>query len=155
MQWHVAHFSRAFRENYSNLNWTRVLESFAELPEDSEHLADKFDSKAFAFFLQLFSKSKPQNLQVPIGFLLDLKWQNANLQLKFISHAINSYVNGEDKTFNFAKCSRRIGYIQEISFDNSALIDVWSSPEVSQALLFLQESGYFARVRQLFEQPLQ
>ena len=35
MQWHAAHFSRAFRENYSNLNWTRVLESFAELAEES------------------------------------------------------------------------------------------------------------------------
>ena len=34
MQWHVGHFSRAFRENFSNLNWNRVLESFAELSDD-------------------------------------------------------------------------------------------------------------------------
>lgn len=53
MQWHVAHFSRAFRENYSNLNWTRVLESFTELPDDSNinALAEQFDSKSYSFFL--------------------------------------------------------------------------------------------------------
>ena len=34
VQWHVGNFSRAFRENYSNLNWLKVFESFSELPED-------------------------------------------------------------------------------------------------------------------------
>lgn len=62
MQWHIGHFSRAFRENYSNLNWNRILESFAELQSEESELAEKFNDKAFSFFLQLFSKSKPQNL---------------------------------------------------------------------------------------------
>ena len=79
MQWHVGHFSRAFRENYSNLNWARVLESFAELTDDGQHWHEKFDTKAFAFFLQLLTKSKPQNVQVPISLLLDSKWMNPGL----------------------------------------------------------------------------
>ena len=66
MQWHVGHFSRAFRENYSNLNWTKVLESFSELAEDVS-----LDLKQFTFFIQLFVKSKPQNLQVPVTLLFD------------------------------------------------------------------------------------
>jgi hypothetical protein len=49
MTWHVAHFSRAFRENYSKLDWTKVLESFAEL--QSQEAAELFDAKAYSFFL--------------------------------------------------------------------------------------------------------
>jgi hypothetical protein len=110
MQWHVGHFSRAFRENYSNLKWERILESLTELTEDANQLAEKFDSKAYSFFLQLFSKSKPQNLQTPLTFLLESKWQNSNLQLRFLTNAINAYISGEDKTFSFAKCAKKINY---------------------------------------------
>ena len=36
MQWHAdaGHFSRAFRENFSNLNWLRVFEAFGELDQE-------------------------------------------------------------------------------------------------------------------------
>jgi len=78
----------------------------------------------------LFNKSKPQNVVVPISLLLDEKWRSPNLQLQFIQNAINAYVTGEDKTFSFAKCSRKIGLISDFPETNSLLVDVWSSPEV-------------------------
>ena len=36
MQWHAdpQHFSGAFRENFSNLNWLKVFESFGDLDEE-------------------------------------------------------------------------------------------------------------------------
>ena len=63
MQWHAdaGHFARAFRENFSSLNWSRVFEAFSEL--DSE-ISPNFtmDQKAYTTLLQIFNKSKPQNL---------------------------------------------------------------------------------------------
>jgi sulfur relay (sulfurtransferase) DsrC/TusE family protein len=114
MQWHVAHFSRAFRENYSNLNWTRVLDAFTELPDDSNvnSLAQQFDQKSYSFFLQLFTKSKPQNLQVSISLLVEQHWKNPSLQLRFLHNSMQAYISNEDKTtFNYSKCARRIGSI--------------------------------------------
>lgn len=132
MTWHVAHFSRAFRENYSKLDWTKVLESFAEL--QSKEAAELFDSKAYSFFLQLFSKSKPQNLSVSVNVLLETRWACPLLQFQFLQHAINAYTSGEDKTFNFGKCSKKTGQQSDIPCENSALLDVWGSPEVLQIL---------------------
>lgn len=154
MQWHVGHFSRAFRENYSNLNWARVLESFAELTDDGHHWQEEFDSKAFAMFLQLYTKSKPQNVQVPISLLLESKWMNPGLQLRFILNAINSYVSGDDKTFSFAKVPGKSAIIPEFIEANQALVDIWSSPTVISALLVLSDSNYFGKVRQAFESPI-
>jgi len=58
MNWHAGHFSRAFRENYSNLNWLKVFEAFGNL---SEGLDDNLvlDNKAYSTLMQIFSKSKP------------------------------------------------------------------------------------------------
>lgn len=50
--------------------------------------------------------------------------------MQFIENAINAYVTGEDKTFSFAKCIKRIGQVSELPDINSLMIDVWSSPEV-------------------------
>ena len=52
MQWHADanHFARAFRENFSSLNWSRVFESFSEL--DTEIEPDfKMDQKAYTTLL--------------------------------------------------------------------------------------------------------
>ena len=146
-QWHVAHFSRAQRENYAHLKWDKILESFTELPPECLQPNEKFDSKAYSFFLQLFNKSKPQNVVVPISLLLEEKWRSPNLQLQFIQNAINAYVTGEDKTFSFAKCQRKIGQISDFPETNSLLVDVWSSPEVIQALLILSETESYHTVR--------
>ena len=52
MQWHAdaGHFARAFRENFSSLNWSRVFDAFSEL--DSEISSDfKMDQKAYTTLL--------------------------------------------------------------------------------------------------------
>jgi len=79
VQWHVGNFSRAFRENYSILNWLKVFESFSELPEDVLRPEEKLNQKAYSILLQIFNKSKPQNLQVPISLLLDQRWKSPGL----------------------------------------------------------------------------
>jgi len=62
--------------------------------------------------------------------LLEERWLNPSLQLQFIQNAIHAYVTGEDKTFSFAKCARKIGPLSDLPDTNSLQIDVWSSPEV-------------------------
>lgn len=54
INWSIDNLARAFRELYSTLNWAKVFEALSEIEEDIE-----LDQKAFAFFLQLFNKSKP------------------------------------------------------------------------------------------------
>jgi hypothetical protein len=54
MTWSVDNLARAFRELYSNLNWTRVFEALSEIEDDLT-----LDSKAFTTFLAIFNKSKP------------------------------------------------------------------------------------------------
>ena len=76
------------------------------------------------------------------------------MQLQFIQNAINAYVTGEDKTFSFAKCARKIGQVSELPDTNSLLIDVWSSPEVIQALLNLSETYSYHAVRKILDSPI-
>ena len=62
MQWHAdaGHFSRAFRENFSNLHWSRVFESFGELGQEMGIAQNvELDRKAYQTLLQIFNKSKP------------------------------------------------------------------------------------------------
>jgi hypothetical protein len=61
IQWSIDNLARAFREVWSNLSWLKVFEALSEV-EDDIHL----DQKSFLYFLQLFNKSKPQNLQFPL-----------------------------------------------------------------------------------------
>lgn len=108
--------------------------------------------------MQIFNKSKPQNLQVPISLLLDQRWKSPSLQIKFITNAIACYISGEDKTFAFSKLGRRIGLLPEISGStevSATLIDVWSSPEVVEILINLSETSHFRKVRILLDVPLQ
>lgn len=99
------HFARAFRENFSNLNWLRVFEEFGELGDEeiSKHI--DLEKKAYLTLMQIFNKSKPQNLQVPISFLLERKWKNPALQFSFLKNAIECYCSRDDKTFNFQAIS--------------------------------------------------
>lgn len=149
VSWHVGHFSRAFRENFSHLNWLGVFESFAELSPECLQPSEVLTPKAQSILLQIFNKSKPQNLQVPLSVLIEQRWRSPQLQLQFLSNAILAYTSGEDKTFNFSKCPRRIGPIPDISeIEVSApLIDVWSSPEVLEILISISESFHYPAVR--------
>jgi hypothetical protein len=63
-------------------------------------------------------------------------------------------VTGEDKTFSFAKCSKRIGQVSELPDTNSLMIDVWSSPEVISALLNLSETQSYHAVRKILDSPI-
>ena len=54
-------YSRAFRENYSNLNWLKVFEAFSELDQELE-VGINLDQKAYETLIQIFNKSKPPNL---------------------------------------------------------------------------------------------
>ena len=63
--WSFDNLQRAFRELYSNLNWAKVFEALSEIEDDIV-----LDQKAFATFLQLFNKSKPQNLAYPLHVIL-------------------------------------------------------------------------------------
>jgi hypothetical protein len=71
-----------------------------------------------------------------------------------LTNAINAYISGEDKTFSFAKCAKKIGPLSDLQDANPALIDVWSSPEVVQVLLGLSESCSYKNVRQIFDSPI-
>lgn len=86
--------------------------------------------------------------------MFEKKWLNPSLQLQFIQNAINAYVTGEDKTFSFAKCSRRIGQVSELPDVNSLMIDVWSSPEVIEILLQLSETQSYHKVRKILDAPI-
>jgi hypothetical protein len=80
LQWHTdsGNFPRAFRENFSNLNFIKVFESFGELDHEiSSNI--KLESKAYLTLMQIFNKSKPQNLQVPVGLILERTWKNPSL----------------------------------------------------------------------------
>ena len=146
MGWHAdaGHFSRAFRENFSHLHWQRVFEAFAELGSDMDVAENVcLDKKAYQTLLQIFNKSKPQNLQVSINVLLDRVWENPSLQFSMLKHAISSYISNEDRTFNFSKSPRKIPAMADITLAENvpqAFLDVWSQPEVIEILVKLSET---------------
>ena len=151
LQWHAdsGHFSRAFRENFSNLNWLRVFEQFGELSSEIDK-SISLDKKAYLTLMSIFNKSKPQNLNVPINLLMDRQWKNASLQLGILKNAALCYLSGEDKTFSFAKSPRKIAALTDINMeysDSQTLIDVWSQPEFIEILVHLSESNNFKDVR--------
>ena len=102
MGWSIDNLGRVFRELYSTLNWTKVFEALTEI-EDEINL----DQKAFATFLQLFNKAKPQNLQYPLATVLNIEWSNPSLQLNFIENSIQFYIEKKEKSINFQKTERR------------------------------------------------
>lgn len=101
LQWQIGNFARAFRELYSNLSYYKVFESFSELCDGLDRDV-QLDAKAYSTLIQLFNKSKPQNLVLPLSLLLDGVWKSPSLQLSFIKNAIRCYTTNEDKSFSFA-----------------------------------------------------
>ena len=159
LQWHAdsGHFSRAFRENFSNLNWLRVFEQFGELSSEIDK-SISLDKKAYLTLMSIFNKSKPQNLNVPINLIMDRQWKNASLQLGILKNAALCYLSGEDKTFSFAKSPRKIPALSDMDLEYSnsqALIDVWSQPEFIEILVQLSDSSNYKDVRKMFDEPIQ
>lgn len=139
LQWQIGNFARAFREIYSNLSYYKVFESFNELSHGLEPNVS-LDAKAYSTLLQLFNKSKPQNLQLPLGLILDGVWKSPSLHLSFVKNAIRCYTSNEDKTFSFSQSTRKMSPITDLAPNSAAtqeLIDVWSQPEVVECLLRL------------------
>ena len=128
MQWQIGNFARAFREIYSNLSYYKVFEAFSDFGQG----LDKdvcLNAKAYSTLLQLFNKSKPQNLHLPVSLILDGVWKSPSLQLSFIKNAIRCYTSSEEKTFTFSQSTRKIQAIEGVSLNSQAtteLIDVWS-----------------------------
>jgi hypothetical protein len=76
--------------------------------------------------------------------ILDGVWKSPSLQLSFIKNAIRCYTSNEDKTFSFSQNTRKIPSITEITPQVQAtpeIIDVWSQPEVVEALLRLSTNS--------------
>ena len=61
--------ARAFRELYSNLSWLKVFESFGEILDEDippDVLVTGLETKQFQTLIQLYVRSKPQNIQFPL-----------------------------------------------------------------------------------------
>lgn len=72
------HYARAFRENFSNLNWLKVFEAFSELDEEVDSRIS-LEAKAYEIFIQIFNRSKPANLPINSTLLLEKQWKNPAL----------------------------------------------------------------------------
>jgi hypothetical protein len=117
----------------------------------------RLDKKAYQTLLQIFNKSKPQNLQVSINVLLDRVWENPALQFSMLKHAVHSYVSNEDRTFNFSKSPRKLPAMADITLAENVpqtFLDVWSQPEVVEILVRLSETAQYVNVRKLFDEPI-
>ena len=143
MGWSIDNLGRVFRELYSTLNWTKVFEALTEI-EDEIIL----DQKAFATFLNLFNKAKPQNLQYPLPVLLNNEWSNCALQLNFIENSIQFYLDKKDKSINFQKTERRYEQIDEIPGVKEKLslevLAVWTCIDLVERLIILSDSHSYA-----------
>jgi hypothetical protein len=91
--WSVDNLVRAFRELFSHLNWQKVFEALSEIPDEIS-----LDAKAFATFLQITNKSKPQNLPYPLNLIIQSQWASPLLQLSFLENSIQFYVEKKEKT---------------------------------------------------------
>ena len=88
---------------------------------------------------------------MPLSLILDRVWKCPSLQVSFIENVIEQYVNGQEKTLSFAKLSRRLPNLPDITLNDSEitneLIDVWQSPELVEILVQLSETNQYKRVR--------
>lgn len=69
MSWSIDNLARAFRELYSNLSWLKVFESFGEILDEDipvEVIVNGLETKQFQTLIQLYVRSKPQNIQFPL-----------------------------------------------------------------------------------------
>lgn len=131
-----------------------MFEALAQIPEELS-----LDAKAFASFLQIANKSKPQNLPYPLPLILQTQWANPLLQLSFIENSIQFYIEKKEKSINFSKAGeRRQEVIEELTGVKEKVspefLHVWLSVDLVERLLILSDSHYYQRVRSLFEAPL-
>lgn len=141
---------------YSNLSYYKVFEQFSDLCDGLDRDVT-LDAKAYSTLMQMFNKSKPQNLVLPLSLILDGVWKSPSLQLSFVKNAIRCYTTNEEKTFSFAQSTRKIPAITDLvpnSQTNTELIDVWSQPEVVECLLRLSTRASYAKVREVFDTPI-
>jgi len=110
--------------------------------------------------LQLFNKSKPQNVQFPLTNLLSQTWKSGSLQLTFISNCIQLYVGKKEKSIMFSKLKNKTQTITELQQikergESTEMIDVWQSVDVVERLINLSErKGLFLKVRRIFDHPI-
>ena len=132
-----------------------MFESFAELDEEVPVGID-LQPAQYDTFIHIFNKSKPQNLQIPINLLLQREWKSPALQFSVLKNAILAFVNERDRTFNFTKNPRKIAVMSEVALANDVstpLFDVWSSPEIVEALFRLSKRGLYHEVRAMLDAP--
>lgn len=133
MSWSIDNLARAFRELYSNLSWQKVFESFGEIVDQDippDVLEHGLDTKQFQTLMQLFIRSKPQNIMFPLQSLLSQQWKSSALQLTFIRNCISQYVSKKDKFIQFNKLENKaptIPDLQEVKErgETSETIEVW------------------------------
>ena len=162
LQWQADpnHFSRAFRENYSNLNWLKVFESFGELDEEIEvDLPSRLDQRAYETLIQIFNKSKPPNLQIPSSLLLEREWASPAFQYAMGVNAIRCYISADDRSFNFGRNPRKLAGLPMADIPvpgdaTQAFLDVWTSPEILEFLFKLSNRGLYREVRTLMNDPI-
>ena len=134
MGWSIDNLARAFRELYSNLNWLKVFEALTEIPEGADSHEMLLDQKAFTVFLQIFNKTKPQNLAYPLNIVLNNDWANPALHLNFLENSILIYTQKIDKSINFGKTERRQELLEELASIKDKVpiehLNVWLSVEV-------------------------
>ena len=138
-------YSRAFRENYSNLNWLKVFEAFSDLDRELD-VGINLDQKAYETLIQIFNKSKPPNLQIPSTILLEKEWVSPKLQFAFLSNAIRCYISSEDRSFQLTKSNRKVSIMQDIPISSEvipAFIDIWGVPEILEVLFRLSDAGLY------------
>lgn len=163
MSWSIDNLARAFRELYSTLNWHKVFESFGEIGDQEippQVLEHGLDTKQFQTLMQLFNRSKPQNIMFPLQSLLSQQWNSSSLQLTFIRNCVAQYISKKDKFIQFNKLENKappIADLQEVKErgEPAETIEVWQSVDLVERLVILSESpGLFVRVRKTFEHPI-
>ena len=110
LSWNVDNLARILRELYSSFTWEKVFEGLAYIKEELV-----IDQKGFNFFLTLFNKVKPQNLSFPLGIILNMEWQSPLLQIQFLEHSVNLFIEKKDKSLGYGTLLDRQEIIEEFT----------------------------------------
>ena len=73
----IGQFAKAFKENFSHLNWYKIFEQFSELGSELAPNT-QLDKKGYLTLMQLYNKSKPPGIYTPLNLILD-KWKSPQL----------------------------------------------------------------------------
>lgn len=119
MNWSIENIARAFRELYSHLNWGKVFDNLGEIENwslEPQFLDQGFNQKQFQTLLQLFNKSKPQNLQFPLLNLLTQKWKSPLLQFTIIQRVVSEYMtNKNEKSIQFKQLKNKVDSLADLA----------------------------------------